>query len=608
MGTTESVPLEQEHRSSPSKHHHETPNVLNKTIGRQDPRKTSGSTTEQGSQPSLLPLCCLSGALHGLPVSGKKSLLKRLKGRDPFNSDDSHSSLSHIVAPYKAPPGHDVWDRIQLRVHTVGSPSEKSEVKEKENVPVDFSIVMINPRHDRKEVSAHLSQSMSLLLHRQGYGSHSKMRKKRPSNSPMTLNPRPVCVCLVLGFLDRKSSSNGSETWLTESAVQAMLLEGLMDAQKRVGATVEPSLLQLQCISVSLLDCYGLSAMHHFIYRSYLAHKQWELWHSLLLVQQATKKTSITPKLPAYSEYLKLVQQPNATAAIGTVPNKHCKKKKRKSKLSTPQMPVVDGDNADKINDTVAGKKSEEEDTRRTTVVPQASTTESTATTKISPVDTLGLAQKALEAFLMDSDDENDTGGTTDRAKRDVALDDEDDEVFYDESGKRRTSKANESTETDTDTELKEDGGNRCGSEGLPEHEGGEGNGERARQLGSDDSELEGDRVEKAGDLKHRENSTPLPQGTKSRTENASDDDGGDDKTKERLDIDLETEAKSQPSAKENMSETAPSRISAAARIAILAAQQEAEKMLEDEQQKLKTPPKYPKKKGKNSKRQTQET
>ena len=104
------------------------------------PRRRSSGPTSTSSEP-LLPL---QAQIWGLPGTGKRTLLQRLQGKDPFATTTScYTTTSHagtsrsssssslfvptVVVPYQVPRGLLAWDRIQLRVSLVEEEEDRND-------------------------------------------------------------------------------------------------------------------------------------------------------------------------------------------------------------------------------------------------------------------------------------------------------------------------------------------------------------------------------------------------------------------------------------------------------------------------------------------------
>lgn len=327
----------------------------------------------------------LKGHILGLPGSGKRTLLARLQGKDPFDPsspDDIapvREGVQHTL-PYQAPPDQPSWDRIQLLVHCA-----EDFVQTKE--PLDFAVVLINPQDRRKKVKRYLVEHLQRLLHMLGY--------RTDGSEQMPL--RPLSLCLLLNFRDLSLA----KTHVEESNATMWTMEVLQDYP-----SLDPQQLVLQSGQTSLKNCYGLSLLHQFIYQSYLHRRQYQLETDLLQVrttQQQAKEAA--PPVQDYDDFLAILD--------GKAPSPPPKKQEKKKKAVSP------GD--------LAGRR-KFMPTKHRQAEPQA-TRPATPPPEEPPAKT-----NALEAFLASSDEENekDEKRKTTRVKsaaRESDRDDDDDFV-----------------------------------------------------------------------------------------------------------------------------------------------------------------------------------
>jgi hypothetical protein len=297
--------------------------------------------------------------------------------------------------------GLALWDRIQCQVEIV------VELK-KDNSPVDFCVILVDPRHDRDRIQDYLGASIASLLLRQGYTAIDE-----PS---LSRQKRPICLCLVLNFCDLLTSA---ETTLSESDVSQMTFLALQHC-----SDLEPSQLLLQCTSTSLYNCYGLAGLHHFIYQSYLVHKEWKLNESLRAVQQAQLDSrQHVPGSVSYKDYLRNLDEVSSAAAE--------QQESQMTSTTSSQHPTRPRPRERHPNSGTAprhkqqDKKQQRNDRRLHDV-----------SAKHTSLD----AKNALEAFLAADEDEN-LGALTATPTfihNDTSSSDHEDDFFYDESGMRK--------------------------------------------------------------------------------------------------------------------------------------------------------------------------
>lgn len=262
-----------------------------------------------GVNPHRPPSVKLKGHILGLPESGKRTLLARLQGKDPFrpSADDAPvlEGVQHLL-PYQAPSDQPSWDRIQLVVHCAEDFVQAE--------PLDFAVVLVNPQHKRKKVKRYLVERLQRLLHMLGY---------RMDGSTEAYPLRPFCLCVLLNFRDLSLA----KTHVEESNVTMWTMEVLQDY-----SSLDPQRLVLQCGRTSLLNCYGLSLLHHFIYQSYLFHRQFQLESELLQVRQTQQHTK-APPVQDYDEFLAILD--------GKAPPQRKEKKKKHHDVDSGRRKVM---------------------------------------------------------------------------------------------------------------------------------------------------------------------------------------------------------------------------------------------------------------------------
>lgn len=343
------------------------------------PRRTSRNSAAKRPPPSASRAVKLRGHILGLPESGKRTLVARLRGRDPFRPTADHNEapilegVEHAL-PYQAPPDQPSWgERIQLGVYAA------DEWAQQTSEPLDFAVVLVNPLHKRKKVKRYLVKRLQELLHIMGYYSQ--------EDGPRTLPLRPLCLCLLLNFRD----VNAKKTHVEQSNLTMWTMEVLQECPG-----LDPRKLVLQCGETSLLNCYGLGLLHHFIYQSYLQRRQHQLEVDLLQVHVAQQQTKLPP-VQSYDDFLAVLD--------GKAPRSSSRK--------------------ERSNET-------EKSGRRRKIVAHNLSTDASA--KEAPVTVNQLPAKppkdALEAFLASSDEEEETkkAPAADKKKTKVPADDDSDD------------------------------------------------------------------------------------------------------------------------------------------------------------------------------------
>jgi len=373
--------------------------------------------------------------------SGKQTLLQRLEGKDPFVSAiDDHSERTGIVAPYKPPPDHQVWDRIQLRV-SVSRSVDSSSCNH-----LDFAVILIDPRHDVDRLRDYLDETIRALLCVQGHQSSQDDDSTQDVDLDESTVQRPVCLCLLLNFRDLKSSA---DQWLEESDIQALTMEVLQNFP-----SLEPSRLVLQCGSTSLLNCYGLNVLHHFIYQCYLQRKRCDLERYVDQVREEQAASRNAPSL-SYEQFLKIAQSGDSSrpAAILKKPKKSKKERKKHTAVNevehagTARIRHAEGGAGSTDNDAQSEAIEEPLDypVGRRRIIPNGrEDVDSKVTSRLNGSSSeqpdrpsFTGTKQALEAFLASDDEDQDPAGPPRQSIDASESENEDDDYFYDESGRR---------------------------------------------------------------------------------------------------------------------------------------------------------------------------
>ena len=93
----------------------------------------------------------MEGVILGVPQTGKRTLMSRLKGVDPFSanrqekstenaSNETNKSNPSVIVPYKPPPESPTWDKIKLRIRYANSFDESFVKNENSNSKIDFVV------------------------------------------------------------------------------------------------------------------------------------------------------------------------------------------------------------------------------------------------------------------------------------------------------------------------------------------------------------------------------------------------------------------------------------------------------------------------------------
>ena len=416
MGTTESFPYDDQpsdESGAPS---------LPKTDGGPPLRRAVPIGPTPSKRPTR-PLTRLSGALAGGPKVGKRTLLQRLVGVDPYDSSvDSESVPTVVTIPYSPPPGMPTWNRIQLQV---------GRVKDGTIPKVDFLVVLLRPDSAEQDVQDHTRQMVRQYMY------HLGITSKRPAPEVVS-----VCICVMVNFQDLVNNRTS----------ESKLDKRLKSLESFLAGVIQPysipaDRVMLQVMSASVRNGYGLDSLHHFIYRAYLQKKREALEAQLRAVTNQIKATDEpTMIVSRHSDSSPEALPGHDVAAPPVMPRSDTGGKPRLTQPTPEPDTVLQQESSNKprmakqtnaIQDT---KQAREESTR------SKKDNRRQIHTHISPTPRIG--KDALEAFFAsDSSDGEDhvskTKNTRERSnvKKKTArvtadISDEDDsDFFYDEGG-----------------------------------------------------------------------------------------------------------------------------------------------------------------------------
>lgn len=348
----------------------------------------------------------LKGTILGLPSVGKRSLLHRLQGKDPFLAN-GNEDITSITVPYQPPPTMTVWDRIQIEVDLSarGSP--------------EFCIFLVNPRHDQTQVREYLVQVIEALI-------------KQSQTDDKGRHRPAICLCVLLNFRDLRDTSETPEK-IKESVLQRWVEKAL----ERHPYLDEDGLI-LQYGRTSMQNCYGLTSLHHFLYRVYCKRKELEWEQKLLEVRNGLAKTKHVPSVP-YDDFLSLLDETEGGSL---------ERQNGKSTLPTQAQTVTNASIPHPSQDLSSVRSEAEKEESVPSAQIQSvqrsrkTTTEPAKTRAIMPPNSRFDSKKALDDFFADDEDsEENTPITKPRkqstAQKDDDEDEEDDDFFFDERGHR---------------------------------------------------------------------------------------------------------------------------------------------------------------------------
>jgi hypothetical protein len=289
-------------------------------------RKSLPPQEEQSPQvmrPSVKPIHRLEGLVVGTPKTGKRCLLQRLQGKDPFqkqayNDPSGVSSYPNVIIPYKPPPESLSLDRIQLHIQCKTS-SDRFEQYYR-NQTVHFLIVLVNPKHNLDTTRSFLENAVTMHLDSLDYPSErgrTNTEGEGKGTSQMERNrsddKNPVCICFLFNFRDISKENFPRRGELERSIDEIMKQKNVPDEK-----------IAIEWIDVSLRNCYGLNHLHTFIYKTYLLRKEAELQAQLHAVQNQIRVTqSIDKPLTTYDEFLDRIESKKDTQQPSSKANGH---------------------------------------------------------------------------------------------------------------------------------------------------------------------------------------------------------------------------------------------------------------------------------------------
>lgn len=449
---------------------------------RRQQRKTQLGLSEVQQNPNRPPIKRIEGRIVGGPKTGKRTLLRRLEGRDPFaskidggdtnNDNDNGGPAPSITIPYKPPPGSPSWNRIQLHITASSSASHPPTIGS--NIP-NFVVVMVSPGDDSTTSQGYFENILLSYASQLGYidgndGNDSAGREggsgfdkdskitttQAASRMPSRVCTEPVCIAVLFNFRDVRQ----------EKDVDPLSQQGLLDRIRGIleSRNVPRNKIVLEMIDTSLLNCYGLDRLHQFIYTTYLQQRQADLEQQLMAVRNQLKLTHnegrSTAASASYEEFLKSIAKHTVNRDKG-----------RHHDQGAPLEPSVTDDSGTErteASDDPSASPNQRRSAQEAATQQQASRQDLSLQSRRQPLhESIGRSRRqntsstpfgkeALEVFLASSSDEEGTRPTNrniasskQKHKKSNALpfgvhskddddDDDDDDFFYDESGKQK--------------------------------------------------------------------------------------------------------------------------------------------------------------------------
>jgi hypothetical protein len=377
-------------------------------------------------RPPPKPVLRLEGVLVGGPETGKRTLLQRLQGKDPFRNDTSDESNSvSTTIPYKPPPKSLAPDRVLLHIQCLQNSNQVEAFHQ--NHQAHFVVVLVNPKHTLETTRSYLQRLLNLYLDSLGYPvSNTDQQedgddgKKVPNTDNLASNDHePLCVCILFNFRDLLKENSTLKRQLERNVTELL--------QQR---SVPQHKVVMDWIHVSLKNCYGLDLLHAFIYKAYLSRKETILERQLHAIQ--TQRIVICTQekengTTSYEEFLK-----------GLAPTKEERKQQPSQKDQPAHAKVATTGQEDSSDESSVDSRRRHRQ-RRTFPSSLHPKNGKKSTKQLS----FGTGREALEAFLASSDEEEEetpkkgqVGKTTSSSSDED--DDDDDDFFYDERGQRR--------------------------------------------------------------------------------------------------------------------------------------------------------------------------
>ena len=445
MGTTESLFLEEEvpphgNQGSTSGLPSSPVSSVRQHASQPQQQEKQQQQSRQKPKKKLPPIKRISGLIIGKPGTGKRTLLQRLDGIDPFDNpeNDNKSISSTVTLPYICPPNSKSWDRILFQARA-------SEVV---NCKSDFSFILLHPEHDLEATKAYVCAVVADILKYSGYTKDGDSSKETDSCS------EPICICVLFNFRDRQNTDDSPQL---QKAAQQWITEILQP-------TVAKENILLRFIPTSLKNRYGLSIVHNVIYEVYLQRRKADLISKLKATTAQIQNTK-QPSLMSYEAFEKtLVLNPNINRRDPQVSkrrqltprmqsNKQRDDDDAHNQNPQPQLsrPTQQIENYDKTQRVAEGKK-------KGAPVPSS---RPPRTGKYQQKQKKASAPMSLEAFLASSSEEDEPASQPKRVAsvNTFQSSDDDDDFYYDDRGHKRFSYTHHHLSEDSDSSSSDDDG-----------------------------------------------------------------------------------------------------------------------------------------------------
>eukprot|EP00986_Skeletonema_menzelii_P004000 scaffold1314_cov145-Skeletonema_menzelii.AAC.14 len=255
----------------------------------------------------------LRGVIVGMKGTGKTSLIRRLRGEDPFQKQQSKSGQQRsklmALVPWNVPPNTEKInnliieqeERVQLYVsESVGFNESLEEqsfrkdwstaLQEQRGKEWNFAVWMIDP--DMKNMLQYLQSGLDILF--PATAAASEKRKQ----------PVVQHLCILLNFRDTQEddkSTFSQANKIVETVRKNTETRNLEAAQGDAKSAI------IVVYESSMRVCFGLQQLHSFITLPYLAQKEKELLRRVKLAQKQQMqltKTLMESKVADYNDFV----------------------------------------------------------------------------------------------------------------------------------------------------------------------------------------------------------------------------------------------------------------------------------------------------------------
>lgn len=379
----------------------------------------------------------LRGVIVGMKGAGKTTLIRRLRGEDPLQKQQSQSGQHQrsnvekrklmALVPWNVPTDTekinnltiDQEERVQLYVsESIGFLQSHEEhafrkewstaLQSQRGKEWNFVVWMIDP--SMKDAIQYLQLGLKILFPAAAAASE----KTKESSSVQHL-------CILLNFRDMQKDAKSSLLCQSREIVETVRkrIENVQSEQKDY-AIRKSTTVPIVVYESSMFDCYGLQQLHSFITLPYLAQKEEQLLCRAKLVQKQQlqlTKTLMESKAIDYSDFIASDNQ----VVIEEKPDKHTiqrrkleEEKERLKKQLKQQKQVLDSKMHRRKSPVILGNQiisnEQPKESQSTTSAGHTrklfKTPSKSVVTKLVVVPTKVVVETSLESFF--SEDESD--------------------------------------------------------------------------------------------------------------------------------------------------------------------------------------------------------